>query len=351
MAHVKAAKTVRSTGLSQVLVAAAAVLLLGSCDRNSPSTQASASTKPVRLLLNWFPEAEHAGYFAAQVNGLYERSGLEVQILPGGPGASVMARVATGDVAFGVENADLVVLARAQGAPVVAVMAPIQVSPRCIMVHAESGIASLRGLQDITLAMSAGGAFSHFLRHAVPLRNVHIVPYAGNVSQFLADPDLAQQAYSFSEPYEARRAGAQVRLLPLTEIGFNPYTSCLITSEKMIQQQPELVRAMVAASVAGWRQYMQDPAGTNARLAERNPQMDLAALAFGHDALQPLVEDAYARQHGLGTMTLERWATLCRQLEEIKLIPPNEVQPGGCFQSAFVPNTSMASPMGSQPSP
>jgi NitT/TauT family transport system substrate-binding protein len=315
-------------------------LLATGCKRDNSASTQSASRAPVRLLLNWFPEAEHGGYFAAQAHDMYKQAGLEVQILPGGPGASVMARVATGDVTFGVENADLVVLARAEGAPVVAVLAPIQTSPRCIMVHAGSGIAHLRDLHDMTLAMNAGGAFSHYLRHMVPLRNVRIVPYAGNVGPFLTDPNLAQQAYSFSEPYEAHKAGAKIRLLPLTEIGFDPYTSCLITSEKMIRQQPDLVRAVVRASAAGWRRYVQDPAQTNARIAELNPQMDLAALAFGHDALQPLVNQADARQHDLGAMTRKRWETLCTQLVDVGLVPAGKVEPAGCFTDAFLPKRS-----------
>ncbi len=98
-----------------------------------------------------------------------------------------------------------------------AVFALIQVSPRCIMVHAESGVARLQDLHDLTLDVSAWGAFSHFLKHAVPLSNVH---------------------------------------------------------EALIVQQ--------------------------------NPRMDMAALAFGHDALEPLVADAYPRQHGIGVMTLDR---------------------------------------------
>ena len=41
------------------------------------------STK-VKLLLNWYPEAEHGGFYAALVHGIYEKHGLDVDILPGG---------------------------------------------------------------------------------------------------------------------------------------------------------------------------------------------------------------------------------------------------------------------------
>ena len=38
----------------------------------------------VTLLLNWYPEAEHGGFYAAQVLGIFEQYGLDVEIRPGG---------------------------------------------------------------------------------------------------------------------------------------------------------------------------------------------------------------------------------------------------------------------------
>ena len=78
----------------------------------------------VELALNWFPEAEHGGYFAALVHGYYTEAGLAVKILPGGASAAVPQRVASQRVAFGIENADRVLSARAQEAEIVALMAP-----------------------------------------------------------------------------------------------------------------------------------------------------------------------------------------------------------------------------------
>ena len=71
-----------------------------------------------------------------------------MEIIGGGPDAPVIQRVTTGDVEFGVTNADDVLIARSQGAPVVALMAPYQVNPRCIMVHEESRIESIEDIND-----------------------------------------------------------------------------------------------------------------------------------------------------------------------------------------------------------
>ena len=88
---------------------------------------------------------------------------------------------------FAIANADQVLLARAQGADVVAVFAAMQNSPRCIMVHEGSGIGSLDHLRDMTLALGDGKAFAEYLKNKVPLTNVRIVSYTGSVAKFLLD--------------------------------------------------------------------------------------------------------------------------------------------------------------------
>jgi NitT/TauT family transport system substrate-binding protein len=306
------------------------LVLLAGCGRSS-------GPAPLTLALNWFPEAEHGGFYAALFEGYYAEEGLEVEILPGGPDAAVLARVATGTVDFGVENADQVVFGRAAGAPVRALMAPIQDSPQCIMVHEASGIERLADLRDVTLAMNPKGAFAQFLQAELPLAGVRIVPYTGTVTQFLLDPRAAQQAYLFSEPYIARQAGAEPRCLLISELGFNTYTSVLIASDRTWERDPELVRRFVRASIRGWEHYLADAAPTNARIAALNPEMDEASLAYGVGTLLPLSFTADTARNGFGTMTRERWDTLVSQMEALGVIPAGGVRAGDLWLPVAIP--------------
>ncbi len=317
-----------------------ALVMMAGCARAPREAKPTGANAPklteVSLLLNWFPEAEHGGFFAAEVHGCFAEEGLKVTILPGGPGASVAPRVATGAATFGVENGDVLLLARSEEAPIKAVMAPIQTHPRCIMVHEESGIQNLRELRDLTLAMNAGGAFSHYLKKHVPLTNVKIVPYPGNVARFVADKGYAQQGYVFSEPFLAAKQGAKPRSLLLSDIGFNPYTSCLIVSEKVLAEQGDVVRRMVRASVRGWEKYLEDPAATHKRIGELNPEMGQDVLEFGWKALKGLIMTEDARRDGLGSMRLDRWEALRDQLVETGLIPKDKVKAEEAFTAEFL---------------
>ncbi|MBD3672896.1 MAG: ABC transporter substrate-binding protein [Planctomycetaceae bacterium] len=305
----------------------------GDSQPETSQTNEKGLTK-VTLMLNWFPEAEHGGFYAAKVHGYYEEVGLDVEIIPGGPGVPVQQKVALGDVTFGVTNADDVLLARAQEADVVAVMAPLQTSPRCVMVHESSGITSFDQLKNVTLAMSGGKAWAQFLKQTLPLEGVELQE-GPNVAKFLVDENYAQQAYVFSEPFVAEQEGGDPVSLLVADLGFNPYTSLLVTNQSRIDEQPELVQKMVTASIKGWDKYLAEPEETNQYIHAQNDQMSLEILAFGVDAMTPL---CVVKEEGgtTGHMTAERWETLHQQLIDVEAIEPESVDPAKAFTAEFL---------------
>jgi NitT/TauT family transport system substrate-binding protein len=318
----------RRTGL---LLAALLTLCGIGCNgaNNSPRDDGKLALTKVTLLLNWYPEAEHGGYYAALVHGLYKEAGLDVEIQPGGPEAPVIQQVGSGRVMFGVINADNILYGRDAQAPVVALMAPLQTSPRCIIVHESSGIREFSQLKNMTLAMSNTQAFSFYLRKKVPLTGVDIVPYPGNVQRFLTDKNYGQQGYVFSEPYIAKKNGADPRSLMLADLGFNPYTSLLFTTESMIAKQRELVDKMTSISIRGWQKYLESPAETNAYIHKLNPAMDLDVLEYGAQKIGSLVRPS--ADEPLGSMTLKRWQTLVDQMVECEQLSPNTVKAADVF--------------------
>ncbi len=289
---------------------------------------------PVQLTLDWFPEPEHGGFFAAQVAGDFAAAGLDLEIVAGRPEAPVIPQVAAGRVAFGISDAAAVLAARAQEVPIVAVFAAMQRNPRCILVHAD-GPRTLADLRDLTLAMNIREPYSQFLRARVGLQGVAVVPYTGSVAPFLSDPTYAQQAYAFSEPIVVTRHEAGARCLLVADLGFDPYAGLVITSERMISEQPARVRAFVAAATTGWQSYLRDPTAAHAEIHARNPAMDLPTLTASAAALAPLVTPADGGRPG--TMTAARWHTLHTQLAELGVYPAADVDPTRAFTTAFLP--------------
>lgn len=334
------------------------LVLLVACNSGTPSspaggsggasgTVAASKPIPVELLLNWVPEAEHGGYYAALVHGYFKDEGLDVTIQPGGPGAPVLATVATRTGVFGVDNADKLLLARKQEAEVVSLFAPLQDSPRCVMVHRSSGIRQLADLAkhgDITLAMNPEQPSCMYLQKKVGLGQTRIVPYAGNVAPFLLDPKYAQQAYSFSEPFLAEKQGSDPECLMLSSIGFNTYTSILVASQATIERSPEVAEKLTRASQRGWERYLTDPAETHIHISKINPEMSREALEFGWRAIAPLCTSVATKDHGIGWQAPERWETLAQQFEEIDVAPRSRTRPDAAFTNKFLPPVKATTP-------
>lgn len=332
-----------------------AILLAGFClgCSNEPAQDVStaedeltgvAASSPVSrhvtLALNWYPEAEHGGYYSALLHGYFKEAGLNVTIRPGGPGVPVIQDVATGRVEFGISNADQILVGRAREADVVAVYAALQTSPRCIMVHEASGIQKFEGLKNLTLAINQNSTFGNYLQRKVSLEGCTIVPYPGNVSTFLLNKDFAQQAYVFSEPFSADKEGGDPHSLMAAEIGFNPYTSTLITEASIIKDKPDLVRDFTQAVQKGWQKYLTEPEETNRFILAQTDQMseeDLDILEFGAKELQALCHsDDSTATMPLGEMTKVRWQKMADQLVECEVVDAGSLKVADAFTNEFL---------------
>ena len=70
------------------------------------SVARGADVQNVRLLMNWFIQADQAGFWQAQIDGLGASRGVAVTVIQGGPKIQTIPQVASGQAEFGVANAD-----------------------------------------------------------------------------------------------------------------------------------------------------------------------------------------------------------------------------------------------------
>ena len=316
------------------LLIAALIVFLSGC---SSSKQSPVSDNAIAVQLNWYPEAEHGGVYQAHADGTYDSAGLEVDIRPGGRATPVAPELELGRVEFAMANADDVVAFRRQGMDIVAVMAVAQNSPRCVLVRSDSGVTSLDGLAGMTLQRQAGRLFLEFMRSKGILDDVKEVPYHGSITSMAADPKIAVQAYSFAEPLLARQQGIEVRSLMVSDLGWNPYSSVLITTGKLIRDKPERVQRFVEATRTGWRNYLTNPIdGNKAILAANEHGMTAEALAFGASELLPLAAPQPMTIEDVGSMTSQRWEELIDQINAIEPDEENPVKASECFTLQFL---------------
>ena len=286
------------------------------------------------VALNWVPEPEFGGIYAAQQSGAYDRYGLAVTIQPGGAGAPTWQMVASGKVDFAVASADEVILAREKGADIQAIFTTYQTCPQGLMTHASRGLKSIDQIfrQPGTLAVEPGLAYVNYLKGKYGFDKLKVVPFDGGIGNFLADKNFTQQCFVFSEPLAAKKAGGDPQVFLIADAGYNPYTGVIITTTKMIRQNPDVVGAMTAALTDGWRAYLKDPKPANDVMGKLNRTMDARTFAAAAEAQKPLIESDATKQNRLGWMTAERWQELAKQLVDLKVVtkaPPAEE----CFKN------------------
>lgn len=303
-------------------LALSTVAACGSKDKSSSAADAPAKTK-AKLVLNWVPEPEFGGFYAARESGSYDKQGLDVEIMSGGASIPVVQMVATGQADFGISGADEVIAAKARGADIMAVFAVYQKSPQGIMAHPERGDTLADVFKKGTLAIEPGLSYALFLKKKYGFEHVKIVPYDGGVARFLADKDFAQQCFVTSEPLSAKKKGVEPKVFLVADDmdaekrSFNPYAGVVIVKRSTWLEKKDLVKKFVTASREGWQKYLDDPAPANAVMSKLNTAMDMATFNEVATAQKPLIVTEESKSRGLGSMTKERWEALAKQLVEL----------------------------------
>lgn len=277
------------------------------------------------MQLNWLPEPEFGGFFEAKRMGGLK----DVELLPGSPGVPTASLIASGKVDYGVVSADEIVRLVAQSAPIVAVFASFNTSPRGVVVHADSPYQSLEELwkSESTVGMEPGQGYVRWLDKKYGGTMLHRVPRPASLATFMQDKTFAQGIYVFAEGAELARRGVKTRIFEVAQSGYNPYEVVLATQPERIQRDPAQVGRIVADLRAGWEAYLKSPAPANAMMAKKNPAMPLEAMQSSTQLLTPLVRNP---GQPLGSMQRQRWETLIEQMRSIGALK-NPVDPSRCF--------------------
>lgn len=261
------------------------------------------------LLTSWYAQAEQGGYYQAQATGIYKKYGLEVDIRSGGPQVNGMQLLLSkrADVIIGY---DLQLLEGIQrGFQAKAIAAPFQYDPQGLLTHTD--VASLEGLKGKTILVSSSGQATWWpwLKGQYQLNDAQARPYTFNIQPFVADDNVAQQAYVSSEVFQVQKAGVKSNFFLFSEHGYPPYGGILIARPETIADRNTALAKFVRASMEGWVSYLNNPAPGNALIKKDNPKMtdDLLAWAVTQIRQHHLIDGGDAASEGWGTMTETRW--------------------------------------------
>lgn len=302
-----------------------------------------AAEKPARITvqLDWVPEPEHGGFYQAQAKGYFREEGLEVVLIPGGPGAHVVPAVATGKADVGQADDISTLLQQAEGLPLVQFAAVFQDDPSGILVHADSPVRRFEDLQGKTIIARPGWPFLEFLKRKYGL-TVNVVAQNFSSAAFLGNKEALQQGYYIAEPFHITQAGGKMpRFLSTWDAGFRGY-AVLITNRRFARERPADLRAFTRAYIRGWRDYLEgDPAPAHAALKQANAQNTDAFMDFSRRMIlqEKLVtgRDADGGPAKVGRLDPARYAAQIAKLEELGLLKPGKVNAAAALTTEFLP--------------
>ena len=305
---------------------ACALLLLlcaTACEESADKAAKLASPGLVHVILqaDWLAEAEHGGFYLAQLRGYYREQGLDVEIRGTATPIDVYRMTAAGDVQFALGTSDNLIVAMSRGLPIVGVMPYFQRDPQGVMFRRGSGIRTLKDLDGRRVKISPGLHYVEYVQRTLGIR-LQLVPMDGSTAQFVTDKDLVQQCFLTNEPWIARQAGVDVDVLPFWEMGLDPYR-IVLTSRELAAKHPDLVRRFVTATLRGWKEYMAgDTRDAFREIARVNPTMkpDFLAWAYGRMREYSIMQGRADAGEALGQIDLARIARQVTALQTIDLI-------------------------------
>jgi len=322
-------------GLALFVIGALALGACGGDDEETPGAAgAGGQVEEVSLLMNWFPQAEQGGYFQAEATNLGETDGVSLKVDPGGPQIQTIPQVAAGEAAFGIAQADEIVLARAEDVPIVEVFAPVDRYLQCLMFQASANIDSFEDIEGHPVAVAPSGGFWPFLKAKYDYQNVDEINFTGSLSELARNPDLVQQCFITSEPYTAQKEGISVETLMVPDAGYNPYAQGLFTTERYLQENPEKVRAVVKAVQQGWGDFLQDPSAARQLVLERNEEMTAEKFDFAWNEMR----ERDLVQEPIGPMESERWNELEQAMKTAGVLE-GDVDVSKAYTNQYIPRS------------
>jgi putative hydroxymethylpyrimidine transport system substrate-binding protein len=259
-----------------------AALTLTACgEKKDTVTPTAAQTQPLNLMLDWLPNADHVGLYAALADGDFGKAGLAVHVhVPTDP-ATPLELLAAGKVDAAISYEPQLLLARDAGEPLVAIAAIVQRPLTSIVSLHSKHITTPQDLRGKKIG-DAGIPYQQaylktILAHAnVPAQSVKDVNVGANLvpAMLSGRVDATLGAYWNYEAIQLRQAGKRPNVIHVEDAGVPTYDELVVVvRENEIASQNGELRRFVQALGRGYQAVRADPqAGVDA-LVRANPSL------------------------------------------------------------------------------
>ena len=299
-----------SPRLPAVVLSCLAALVLAGCGGGTEGPQAGDAT----LLLDFQPNAVHAGIYVAEARGFPQGEGVDLTVRTPGEGTDGIALLAANRVDFAIVDIHDLALARQRGIDIEGVMAVVQRPLAAVL--AQPGVRTPRDLEGRrvgvtglasddavldTVVRGAGGDPKRVRRTQVgfdAVRNLVTRRVQGATAFWNAE----------GVQWQAERPGAKV--FRVDDYGAPAYPELVLAARtSLVQDDPALVQAVVTSLRRGYRAAVLAPEEAVTSLTDAVDGLDRAQVQAQLDAVSPAFQNNAGAFGAFDEAALARWAT------------------------------------------
>ncbi len=313
--------------------------LASSCAPQTAPADPAAGLTPVRLPVGFIPNIQFAPLYVSMEKGYFREEGLEVTIDYSMENDNTVL-VGADELQFAVVSGEQVLLARAQGLPVVYVACWYRDFPVGVAALASEGIqspADLRGKKIGTPVLSGAsyiGLQALLASGGLSEQDVTLDVIGFTQAEALAGGrEQAAVVYVTNEPIQLRSQGYEVDVLRVADY-LRLVSNGLITNEKTLAENPDLVRRMVRGMLRGIQDAAADPEGAYEiskkyveNLAQADRQTQMAVLETSIELYQ---------REPWGASDPQAWENMQQVLLDIGLLK-EPLDLSRAFSNAYLP--------------
>ena len=329
--------------MKRLSVLVLAVALLGCGEKEQPATGVPAQQDAFTLVLDYFPNADHAGIYAAQAAGDFEAAGLDVEIVTPPDPSAPLKLLQAGKADLAVSYEPELLLARDKKAQLVSVAAMVQ--------KPLTSIISLKGIDEVSdlegkKIGTAGIPYQSAYLKAIGLKDYEEINVGFNLTPAMLSGKVDATLGSFwnYEGTDLEQRGRNPSIIRMETAGVPTYNELILVARRksLNTEGAAKVRRFLQAMTRGHQRLREDPSAAVDALLAANGDLERKLQAAVVEATLPVFfpEDA---DKPWGFQDKAEWAAYGRWMVENDLIS-GDPEPEAAVTNEFLPGQGLDQP-------
>ena len=288
----------------------ATVLALAGAAGCGESGAEPGAPKGATLVLDFVPNAVHSGIYVAAANGYYRDRGVDLEVQVPGESSDAPKLLAAGRVEFAILDIHDLGIARERGLDLVGVMPIVQRPLASVIARGDGPVRRPRDMEGHRVGVTGLPSDEAVVDSEVeadggdPARVDEVTIGFNAIASLAAGKVDAATGFWNAEAVALRRQGVPIRVFKVDRFGAPPYPELVLaTSRQTLEEEPDLVDGVVAATERGYAFANRDPDAALKALIAANPELAVAEQLAQLRALLPVL-----RPEPFDETVLRKWA-------------------------------------------